>query len=51
MRIMTPAMNPLARTQMLGAMQKGATPEFFDAIIESRPPRPSTMPLAISLAD
>mgnify|MGYP000488104072 FL=1 len=34
MRIMIPAMNPLERALMLGAMQKGAPPEIFDAVIE-----------------
>ncbi|WP_165217148.1 hemerythrin domain-containing protein [Affinirhizobium pseudoryzae] len=34
MRIMIPAMNPLERADMLGAMQKLAPPEIFDAVIE-----------------
>lgn len=34
MRIMIPAMNPQERAAMLGAMQKGAPPEVFDAVIE-----------------
>lgn len=34
MRVMIPAMNPLEWAQMLGAMQKGAPPEIFDAVIE-----------------
>jgi DNA-directed RNA polymerase specialized sigma24 family protein len=34
MRIMVPAMNPQERAAMLGAMQKAAPPEIFDAVIE-----------------
>lgn len=33
MRIMIPAMNPAERAALLGAMQKGAPPEIFNAVI------------------
>lgn len=34
MRMMIPAMNPVERAALLGAMRKGAPPEIFNAIIE-----------------
>lgn len=34
MRMMIPAMSPFERAALLGAMQKGAPPEVFHAVME-----------------